>query len=344
VKKEQLSTTQPTKQVQVGFTPVALAIMNNSAHPLLVRFSLELPTSASFDYLIPSGQYTILPVLGHEFSFVLDILSPTPARFELPCTILLLAPGDPFPDFGASSYRQSYQQDYTIAPGDFAAQLIDTRGQRGLYFSVQCLTPASSSARVTQARAEVWTGVDVNNLLRTRMLMVSELVPVCEMTLPVSNNLADIRIYNHDTVARNYRLTWTVLDAPALWTPRSITRKIYSQLEPPAFGATTVFDQTIRAELLWIDVMLETTSPFSLTLNSGNVDVTSITLHDGFGFPLTMELDGRAARWHMGGRPPYYSYRVPLNQYIEGRWLLVLDTFTAGFARVGLRPFFKIEV
>lgn len=268
-----LTPSSPTQQVQLTFNPVAVAVMNNAAYAVLMRRgSQQIPTADSYDFLIPSGQYTVLPVVGREFAFSLDIYASGSPAYGQPCTLIFLGEGEAIPDFGSSTYRESQRVSGVLGAGASADYVIDTRGVRALYVEIiQDELVPQWWGTPNNLWCEVRSGTDGVTWNFIQLLNCPPATPVSRAIIPVADRLTQLLLRNATPGNRPYIIKWTLLDSPADLPLRPFTVLHRTQFVPsnPVVWGTFNLAGVVRE----IDVHIAS-SPgadfaFRLTLNNG---------------------------------------------------------------------------
>lgn len=218
-----LSSSTPTAQVTLPFSPDSVTVMNNTPHALFIRRgTASLPTRDSYDYLIPAGIYTTLPVVGREFGFALDLDASETPYFRMPAQIIFTQ-NEPPPIFSSAVYRESASRLETVPPSQAQDFIISTRGARGLYIELSRLsTPLQPEEGVNALVCEVLTG-QVGNTRISGVLNSSWGSDVTRRTVAVADDIVQLRVINMTAQPVNYALKWTLLDQYAPLTEKYAT-------------------------------------------------------------------------------------------------------------------------
>lgn len=200
-----LNAARSFQHVQVAWQPAAIAILNNTPWSLLMREGAqERPDAERYDYLVPPGTNTILPVIAHEFSFALDNNYPNAPSYAQPCTILILDDKESAPDFGSSSYRTSVFEQFELLRGNTHDITLDTRAARALFMSAQIIPSEYGEAWLWPVNGyiAVYTAPNADKLvmpadsLITRLISIPRTTAALEAVVPLSANYTLLRFVN----------------------------------------------------------------------------------------------------------------------------------------------------
>lgn len=282
----------PTLQAALPFTPVVLSIMNSSAYTLLVkRGSQQLPEDDSYDYKVPPGENRVIPVVGREFAFRLDVQVTVNPRYQSPCQIIFVGDNEAIPSFSSSGYRESTRLDHSIVTGDLSSDIFDARAARAMFLSIRNDNAyVYSTVHASVGYLEVFTANDVASfgtpaakLTRTIPLPLS--VQSVEAVVPLAASFVEIKIQNPYGVVNplHVQIDVALMDEIPPFIPRRVTEYVYPVWNTAAPGTYTILQEKIQCQVPYLDVTITPffapSDPFNLWLSIYHVE--------GGGGPLT---------------------------------------------------------
>lgn len=366
-----LTTSNNARHVQVAWKPSAVVIMNNTPYSLLMRDgSQERPTITRYDYLVPPGMYTALPVIAHEFSFALDNDYPGAPSYDQPCTIMLVDEREALPDFGVSSYRQSLHQTFQLNAGLPTQNiLLDTRTARAIYFSLWAAASAFGSQWWLPANGYITvhpgsTPAETAGTFVTsaRVIMLPRPTPRVEGVIPLAANYTNIGITKAiaDPVTIDCVLDIALLDEIPAGNVHYISDYRFSEVALVGpIPSQTVFEHVYSGRVPYIEIAIEPDSPgdpFDLTfyMHSGSpLQFSEVwrrrlssdeTITIAFGGPNALPTRGVA---EFLGRDPVtgaVAWRFPLDLYFDRFMRLVVDVDSTGAVKIHAALHYVMEV
>ncbi|MFA6198687.1 MAG: hypothetical protein WC734_06100 [Patescibacteria group bacterium] len=127
----------PTLSVNLGYNADGMAVMNNTPYPVVVRRGAqEIPNEFNYDYFIPAGGMTNLPVVGSEFGFRLT--SPvvvSPDDYAIPVMIIFYK-DEIAPAFSNQLFINRSVVEFNLPISSSYQQIIETVNARFFSFNV----------------------------------------------------------------------------------------------------------------------------------------------------------------------------------------------------------------
>ena len=364
----QLTTTHPTAQVNLSFPPDALTVMNNTPYAVFIRRgTASLPSRESFDYIVPAGIYTTLPVVGQEFGFALDIDTHENPYFRMPAQIIFTG-GEALPVFSSAVYRESASRQQVISGGNTDEFIISTRGARGLYVEISRLTtPPQPDRGINVLACDVLTG-QLGNTRISGVINNGWGSDVTRRVLAVADDIVQLRVRNLTTSSVTYVIKWTLLDAYTALTEKytTITPQRVMSIAPGHQDNVYVNATQMAGIVRALSVVVGRATPaedYAVRVSvagglvSANIAKT-IVLSNARIFPLTPFPDswqyGRAAGYfeemteHPASAFPYATrYIVPLNVYVPRLFDINVfndNTVSSGTLNVYIQAHIDLEI
>lgn len=314
--EQSITSSNPTAQVTLTFPPDALTVMNNTPYSLFIRRgTASLPNRETFDYIVPAGIYTTLPVIGQEFGFALDIDASETPYFRMPAQIIFTR-DETLPVFSSAVYRESASRQQVISGGNTDEFIVSTRGARGLYVEISRLTtPPQPDRGINVLACDVLTG-QLGNTRISGLINNGWGSDVTRRVLAVADDIVQLRVTNLTTSDVSYVIKWTLLDAYTPLTAKytTITPQRLMSVPPGdqenVYVTTTQMSGIVRA----LSVVVATATPdedFAVRLSAGLGLVSaniakSIFLSNVRSFPLT----NIPAGWEYGRAAAYFAERT----------------------------------
>ncbi len=366
--EQSITSSNPTAQVTLTFPPDALTVMNNTPYSLFIRRgTASLPSRESFDYIVPAGIYTTIPVIGQEFGFALDIDASETPYFRMPAQIIFTA-DEALPVFSSATYRESASRQKVISGGNTDEFIISTRGARGLYVEISRLTtPPQPDRGINILACDVLTG-QLGNTRISGVINNGWGSDVTRRVLAVADDIVQLRVRNLTTSDVSYVIKWTLLDAYTALTEKYTTispqrvmniapghqENVYVNATQMA-GIVRALSVVVGRATLAEDFALRVSVAGGLV--SANIAKT-IVLSNARIFPSTAFPDGwqygRTATYfadmteHPAGAFPYATrYVVPVNVYVPRLFDINVfndNTVSTGTLNVYIQAHIDLEI
>lgn len=369
--KIMLSAAQNFRQVQAAWKPSAMAILNNTPWSLLIREGAqERPSIQRYDYMIPPGMYTILPVIAHEFGFALDNDYPGAPAYGQPCTIILLDGNEALPDFGASSYRLAIHDSFLLTQPATHDIVLDTRTARALFMSLRAEPDAYGAAWLvpTNGYVAVYTAEEPAGLVgagarMVRLISIPRTTSDLEALIPLAANYVRLEFVNPaggPVPNLDCSVDLALMDEIPSFLPRKVSEYHWSEDTFTApIVAWPIVDTMLNGTIEYLELAVEPANPgdpwdMIIYMHSGTLatftELLRLPISDSqrvtiaFGGPNA--LPTRQAAEFLGRDPTTgaVAWRFPVDRHVDRQWRIMLDVSTGVNLLVHIGALIQVDV